>query len=298
MGDFGSFAAGATRGARLPHQLPQGVRVRALARGREGAPARGRQAGGQDRQGPGDLPELEHVVVLAGEAKGAITLADLRERGAADGAAVARERTAAVWPEDTATIVYTSGTTGPPKGCVLSHANLLYTADAYIDRLELRGAPPVIFQYLPLAHVLPRGWSPSWRWTRAAVLAFSSGDTKKIAGGDRSAAPTVPTVPLLEKVHTRVVGQAAAAGGAKAAIFTRALATRREGRQGQARGPQGRPAGPPAPQGRRQAGPEQRSATALGAGNPVLITGAAPIARRGTSSSSTPAACRCSRATA
>src|SRR4051812_31495127 len=69
----------------------------------------------------GSLPELEHVVVLRGEAEGAVTLADLRSHGEL-------ERVAAVNPEDPATIVYTSGTTGPPKGCVLSHANLLYTA--------------------------------------------------------------------------------------------------------------------------------------------------------------------------
>src|SRR3954452_24379922 len=67
------------------------------------------------------LPELEHVIVLVGEAEGAVTLADLRSRGAADADEIARERTAAVSSEDTATIVYTSGTTGPPKGCVLSH---------------------------------------------------------------------------------------------------------------------------------------------------------------------------------
>src|SRR3954463_1399230 len=48
------------------------------------------------------LPELEHVIVLTGEAEGAITLADLRSRG--EGSSVAEERVAAVDPQDTATI--------------------------------------------------------------------------------------------------------------------------------------------------------------------------------------------------
>ena len=130
------------------------------------------------------LPELEHVVVLSGEAEGAITLADLRSRGAETGDTVARERTAAVAPEDTATIVYTSGTTGPPKGCVLSHANLLYTAGAYIDRLELRDKPPVIFQYLPLAHVLARMVS--------FVTLEVGGTLASGAGTRRTSRPTSP----------------------------------------------------------------------------------------------------------
>src|SRR4051795_3320481 len=165
------------------------------------------------------LPDLEHVIVLTGEAEGAITLAELRSRD--EGADVADQRVAAVAPEDAATIVYTSGTTGPPKGCVLSHANLLYTAGAYIDRLELRDAAPVIFQYLPLAHVLARMVSFVTLDT-GGTLAFWGGDTKHLAAEIAEAQPThIPTVPrLLEKIHTRVVGTATAAGGAKAAIFT------------------------------------------------------------------------------
>ena len=223
------------------------------------------------------LPELEHVVVLSGEAEGAITLADLRSRGAETGDTVARERTAAVAPEDTATIVYTSGTTGPPKGCVLSHANLLYTAGAYIDRLELRDKPPVIFQYLPLAHVLARMVS-FVTLEVGGTLAFWGGDTKNLAADIAEAKPThIPTVPrLLEKIMTRVISTAEGAGGAKAAIFKRALSTGEKVAKAKREG------GSVSPLVKAQAAIGHKLAlskvkNALGPNDPVLITGAAPI---------------------
>ena len=54
--------------------------------------------------------------MLTGTAPGAITLAALRERGRALVEPVGATRSAAIRPDDVATIVYTSGTTGPPKG--------------------------------------------------------------------------------------------------------------------------------------------------------------------------------------
>jgi long-chain acyl-CoA synthetase len=222
------------------------------------------------------LPELEHVIVLTGEAEGAITLADLRSRG--EGSSIAEERVAAVDPDDTATIVYTSGTTGPPKGCVLSHANLLYTAGAYIERLDMRSKPPIIFQYLPLAHVLARMVSFVALET-GGTLAFWRGETAKLAEDIAEAKPThIPTVPrLLEKIHTRVVSTAEAAGGAKAAIFARALATGQKvakaKRAGESVGVLDRV--------RHAAGDRlalSKIRDALGPNDPILVTGAAPIA--------------------
>jgi long-chain acyl-CoA synthetase len=223
-----------------------------------------------------NLPDLEHVIVLTGEApEGTMTLAELRAKG--EGSNVADERVAAVNPEDAATIVYTSGTTGPPKGCVLTHANLLFTANAYIDRLNLREKAPVIFQYLPLAHVLARMVSFVALDT-GGTLAFWGGDTKNLAADIAEAKPThIPTVPrLLEKIHTRVVTTAEAAGGIKAAIFKRALATgekvakaKREGRSVSLLDKLRHAVGD------RLALRKIRDA--LGPNDPILITGAAPI---------------------
>ncbi|MGB8019875.1 MAG: AMP-dependent synthetase/ligase [Candidatus Nanopelagicales bacterium] len=87
----------------------------------------------------------------------------LLEELAAEGAAASDEvlttRAEAVRPHDTATIVYTSGTTGRPKGCVITHSNLLFVVRTLVASTQPivtePGARTVLF--LPLAHVLGRG---------------------------------------------------------------------------------------------------------------------------------------------
>ncbi|MGV9289419.1 AMP-dependent synthetase/ligase [Streptomyces sp. NPDC003719] len=67
----------------------------------------------------------------------------------------------AVTPDSVATVIYTSGTTGRPKGCVISHGNLMYEADTVIERWEpvfhsRKGDEASTLLFLPLAHVFGR----------------------------------------------------------------------------------------------------------------------------------------------
>ncbi|MCX4553908.1 AMP-binding protein [Streptomyces sp. NBC_01387] len=67
----------------------------------------------------------------------------------------------AVTPESVATVIYTSGTTGRPKGCVITHASLMFEADTMVTRWEpvfhsRRGDTSSTLLFLPLAHVFGR----------------------------------------------------------------------------------------------------------------------------------------------
>ena len=95
-------------------------------------------------------PEVEHIVLVDGEADGTITLADLGQRQSRG------FRFEDAWrdcqPDDVLTLIYTSGTTGPPKAVQLTHAGVMFMARGYATAL------PVIvggrgISYLPLAHV-------------------------------------------------------------------------------------------------------------------------------------------------
>jgi long-chain acyl-CoA synthetase len=99
------------------------------------------------------LPLLEHVWRFEPG------LADLAAAGTQAGEAAVAERARAAGAADLATVIYTSGTTGRPKGCRLTHENLLSDVrNAFMGPLTaIHDSPePSTLLFLPLAHVFAR----------------------------------------------------------------------------------------------------------------------------------------------
>ncbi len=113
-----------------------------------------------------ELPNLQKVVVFSGyqgdaDADFVMTWEDFLALGNDVPDADFEAGVASVKPEDLATFVYTSGTTGPPKAVMLTHANVWFTAQTLDDRLPFStltkgGAPARALSYLPLSHIAER----------------------------------------------------------------------------------------------------------------------------------------------
>lgn len=67
--------------------------------------------------------------------------------------------TAAAEPDDIATLVYTSGTTGEPKGAILTHHNYTAALEAHKERLTMVTPADVSMAFLPLSHIFEKGFT-------------------------------------------------------------------------------------------------------------------------------------------
>ena len=167
-----------------------------------------------------DLPELETVIAFedAG-AQSSLSLDELRSRGQSVDDAAFKQRVDSIQPTDLLTIVYTSGTTGPPKGCMLTHDNVRSDVDMVLERIETT-EDDTYYVFLPLAHVLTR-IVQMLALARGATLAYWRGDPKKILDEIKEVQPTLlPSVPrIFEKIHTVATSKVAEAGGVKERMF-------------------------------------------------------------------------------
>ena len=128
------------------------------------------------------------------------------------------ERVAAIDPEDTASILYTSGTTGRPKGVMLSHRNLVSNVIDSLCSLAIQ-AEDVHLSFLPLSHSFERT-AGYYIMIHAGVTIAYAESVDRVVDNMAEIRPTVMTsVPrLYEKLYAGILQRASEAGGLKKQI--------------------------------------------------------------------------------
>ncbi|XP_077311168.1 long-chain-fatty-acid--CoA ligase 5 [Lithobates pipiens] len=111
-------------------------------------------------------------------------------------------------PEDLCLICFTSGTTGDPKGAMLSHRNVVADAASFMKNVESTFAPmtsDVEISYLPMAHMFERAVQ-TVVFCAGAKVGFFQGDIRLLTEDMKVLKPTVfPTVPrLLNRIYDKI----------------------------------------------------------------------------------------------
>jgi long-chain acyl-CoA synthetase len=162
--------------------------------------------------------QLEHVLVFA-------DLDDLAARGrehASTSPGSVEEVEREIGEDDVLTIVYTSGTTGPPKGCVMLHRNYGSVVEA-LEQIRLNRPADTVLLFLPLAHT----YAQLVLYCGAGIgftIALAP-DIQRVAEAAQEVRPTgMPSVPrVYEKMHAAVTAKFEEATGLERRIVDWAL---------------------------------------------------------------------------
>jgi long-chain acyl-CoA synthetase len=189
------------------------------------------------------MPSLEHIVVISGydapqPPKMVLTWESLRRLGR-DSADAHRstlaDRVASTRPTDLATIVYTSGTTGPPKGVMQTHGNHIAAVTASKQSTPVEEGW-VHLLFLPLAHSFAR--LESFLGVAHGLTTAFAENLDKVGENLRETRPhficSVPRV--FEKVYAKILAGVEAGSPAKKKIFGWAVSVGRDVSRHQQRG--------------------------------------------------------------
>jgi long-chain acyl-CoA synthetase len=134
------------------------------------------------RRNEGGLPDLSTIICTDMKGMrhykevGLMSFQDVLDLGArheAEYGALIDEMLARGKPDDIAVLVYTSGTTGMPKGVMLSHRNLLHTSSQVVELLRLDRSNYSVLCYLPLCHGAERSFSTVMQLITGCVVNFA-----------------------------------------------------------------------------------------------------------------------------
>ena len=116
----------------------------------------------------GDCPTLEKIIVVEPYVKidsddndsiPFVKLVELGHVASPKCRKAVEERAAAAQPDDIATLLYTSGTTGQPKGAILPHSCFTAALEMHHARLDMLSDADTSVCFLPLSHIFEKAWT-------------------------------------------------------------------------------------------------------------------------------------------
>ena len=155
------------------------------------------------------LPKVRHIIALDADSSGDVmSYRDFIARGRAERprlASLLKERAEGAAPDDVAIMVYTSGTTGAPKGACLSHRYIINSVESLRQTIPIYDTD-VSFSYLPFCHVAER-ISGLYNRLYAGASAYFVDDLARLGEYMLEVKPTVfASLPrFFEKIHARAV---------------------------------------------------------------------------------------------
>ena len=128
-------------------------------------------------------------------------------------------------PDDIYTFCFTSGTTGEPKGALITHRNLISNATSLSERLvEWSVGKESLLSFLPLPHMFERV-AQLLTVNVGGAIGFYQGDPLRVVEDLEALRPTrfVAVPRVLTRIQDKVMAQIREAGGIKASVFQGAL---------------------------------------------------------------------------
>lgn len=166
------------------------------------------------------IPELNDKVYTLRNLRGYRHLNEVIELGRANPCPqYLKEIKDSITPQDIISIVYTSGTTGNPKGVMLSHENFLTNVRGVLPIIPTPNGYNRVLSFLPLCHVYERMMNYVWQYLGIPI--YYAENLAKIADNMQELNPTIfTTVPrLLEKIYDKILAKGHALKGIKRRIF-------------------------------------------------------------------------------
>ena len=174
-----------------------------------------------------NLPHLKHIVIIDGKpsgAEGVMTWKEFLSKGKNVKDDEFLARTKEIQPKDVASLVYTSGTTGVPKGTMITHENLIFTSWSAHESVLLEPHFETLL-FMPLPHVFAR--IIVYVCIRAAITVniVESLEGAVVVKSIKEVRPHffVTSPRTYERAYTRITSTPQDAGGIKYKIFKWAL---------------------------------------------------------------------------